>query len=460
MRLRVVILIFVFAVTGPLYAEDDALSVLRAQQTNRKASSPSTSETGSTPGNRDFLSQLIAALESYSASGGQKLTFDYNFPIDKFAGKLQVSLSEPALHEKLAKAQAANTATLKTLKDELDFGDDIAFTFSISPQAKTKVEKVERALMLADDDLLTMRTSAILLSRQTAAGLAQVSSASDAPPQFSALDAALRGEPLPTSEETRNVAADTDRFALTELRRFAAKDIIRDAAIVAANQSKWVFDAAYRQRSETVGQDEWSLKASYEYGPGTNVEKRQGEIASDCAEMAARLAAGETEFKRTRNGAECKNPMAGALDEAAKDDTVKTGTRLTFNLEYHDFSAVQFSRTDLTPSVEFDLPNSRSVVASLVGGRDVFLADPDPNDPAQRDRSGRIELTVTYDDVSGDENRKDKLIGTLTYSQRITDTLFIPVSLTYANHTDYLTNVDRKLNAHFGIAYKLPDMKK
>ena len=103
--------------------------------------------------------------------------------------------------------------------------------------------------------------------------------------------------------------------------------------------------------------------------------------------------------------------MAVALDEASKDDTVKTGTRFTFNVEYHDLSAVKFSRSDLTPTVDLDLPSSRSVVASLVYGRDVFLDEPD--DPTKKDRSGRIELTVTYDDVSGDKDRKDKLIASV-----------------------------------------------
>jgi hypothetical protein len=59
-----------------------------------------------------------------------------------------------------------------------------------------------------------------------------------------------------------------------------------------------------------------------------------------------------------------------------------------------------------------------------------------------------------------DKARKDRLIAKLTYAQRINDKLDIPISLTYANHSDYLTNVDRKLNAHFGISYKLPDMTK
>jgi hypothetical protein len=32
----------------------------------------------------------------------------------------------------------------------------------------------------------------------------------------------------------------------------------------------------------------------------------------------------------------------------------------------------------------------------------------------------------------------------------------MPLSLIYANHSQFLSNVDRKLNVHFGIAYKLP----
>ena len=51
---------------------------------------------------------------------------------------------------------------------------------------------------------------------------------------------------------------------------------------------------------------------------------------------------------------------------------------------------------------------------------------------------GRIDLAFNYDDVSGDPKLDDRWVGSVTYTQKLTDSFTLPLSLVYANHEKYL----------------------
>jgi hypothetical protein len=438
---------------GALHAQENWPQIFRAQQTNQQASPPDSAGGGDTATERNFIDQLIAALESYSESGSEKFTFAYNFPdgtFGKLSGQARVIAQRPKLNEKLEKQEAEHAATLTALRDELEFGDDLTITFSISPQAREAAKKIES--FLANNEprqnaLLTLRgagtanISAARLAAQSHNILASLPST-----EFSAFDDALRTGSMEAQRAVAQNAGNNEGPVFNRARVSAF--LARELAPVVRNQSKFVFDASYRDRRETVGPKEWFVKTSYEYGPGTNIVKRANSITRKCNARPAELTADK-----------CRDSYATAFYDASQSPTVQMGTRFAFALEYHDFSAVNLSRPELNPAVTFTLDSARSIVGSLSGGVDVFLKPKDPADPTKRERSGRLELSLSYDDVSGDKNRQDRLIGRLTYSQRMSENVFIPISLAYANHGDYLTNVDRKLNAHFGIAYKLPEKK-
>jgi hypothetical protein len=69
---------------------------------------------------------------------------------------------------------------------------------------------------------------------------------------------------------------------------------------------------------------------------------------------------------------------------------------------------------------------------------------------------------VNYRDVRDAGNPKadvrSQATGSITYTQKMSDNVSVPISLVYANRASDLTNVDRKLNVHFGISFKMPSM--
>jgi len=71
----------------------------------------------------------------------------------------------------------------------------------------------------------------------------------------------------------------------------------------------------------------------------------------------------------------------------------------------------------------------------------------------------RIDLSAEYVDVSDDPMRQDRFVLTATYAYPLTATATLPVSLVYANHSEFLGDPDEKLSAHFGLSYKI-DRKK
>jgi hypothetical protein len=472
------------ALSGTLQGED-ALQEFRTETTNAQASPTLSTGAGNTPTNRDFLSLFIAALESYSDSGGEAITLDYNLPNSVFgaalASKAQIVLRKPALAELLAKKYAEKAAVVEALESQLNYGDDVTLTFAISPQAKQGEANVREAFRAAARPL--MQTRRVEIQQERAAARAEVSrelardrgEARDGREAvavrsdgFAVLDAALRRESTrsraeitpdpnaPVSSPPDN-GADTPADDVTvdlSLDEQAAKTLIEDVAALAANQSKFTLDASYRDRHDFVGADEWGVKVAYEYGPGTSVGKRVDAAESKCAESYARAEAMSAE------AAGCENTYEAALREAINDPKVAMGSRFTFALEYKDKSGVNIdSVLDLDPAdetVTFKSEGARSVIGSVAAGWDVYVLNQTEN---KRDHSGRFEVSLSYDNVSDDKDRNDRFIGKLTYSQRINEKLYLPISISYANHAEYLGEVDHKLNAHFGIAYKLPNLK-
>src|SRR5204862_4769878 len=94
-------------------------------------------------------------------------------------------------------------------------------------------------------------------------------------------------------------------------------------------------------------------------------------------------------------------------------------------------------------------------------------------------KDGRIDVAVNYEDTRaarttdnvelGLPNRvialetaastvppRDRFVASIAYTYKMTDNFSFPISLVYANHAAFLGDVTRKLNAHFGLVYKLP----
>jgi hypothetical protein len=375
--------------------------------------------------NRDYSSPLLAAFESFAKSKGESISFEGNFDVgERHGGKIQFVFKKPDISTQLQKALASNTSALEALRGELTHEDDISVTLSISPLA-AKGEKQAQAMF---------QSYALPVFTRTYEVLNAMSGGSTNP--MTAASAGFLSATLGLSPE-QSITREMVEEALMQLLEPVAEKL----AAVEEGRSKWTIDGVYHSRHETVGPDDASLKVRFELGfaPTATEELTQGStnLAAACAQKIQELTFDST----------CGNEILSALERAANDPQAKKQERLVFALEARS----QEANDILLPQYTIDLKNKRahSVIGAITYGRDVRVQ----NDLAQR---GRVDLELKYEEVTDDPLRDDRFVGSVTYTQRISETLQIPISLIYANHADYLTNVDRRLNAHFGISYKLP----
>ncbi len=64
----------------------------------------------------------------------------------------------------------------------------------------------------------------------------------------------------------------------------------------------------------------------------------------------------------------------------------------------------------------------------------------------------RLDFVAKYEDVSNDPMRNDRLVATLTVTSKFGG-LSLPFGLVYANHSEFLTDVDEELSAHLGLKF-------
>lgn len=68
----------------------------------------------------------------------------------------------------------------------------------------------------------------------------------------------------------------------------------------------------------------------------------------------------------------------------------------------------------------------------------------------------RIDITGSFEDVTGDKMKQDRAVitGTLTY--RLSPDIQIPIGIIHASKPEYLGEPDRRLSAHLGLSFKAP----
>lgn len=210
------------------------------------------------------------------------------------------------------------------------------------------------------------------------------------------------------------------------------------------NQPQLVLSGAIHDRDPLVGRDGWEVQVSYEHGfENFNTLLRRFRKA------------------RSREGASTdEQALAGAFWETVQGldrEAVEAENRVTFSVRYAERDRYRLSETfgegeDGIP-VSIDLPKAEDWCAKLewhrnatwqamtVDGEDVFP---------------RLHLSAEYVDVSDDPQRQDRMVATLTYELPIGSEMSVPLSVAYANRSEFLGEPDEELSAHLGFSYKLP----
>ena len=66
--------------------------------------------------------------------------------------------------------------------------------------------------------------------------------------------------------------------------------------------------------------------------------------------------------------------------------------------------------------------------------------------PVEGARRMSVGMSVKFEDVSDDPMRQDRLVAALTVTKKFGD-ITLPFGLVYANHTEFVTEVDEEISA-------------
>jgi hypothetical protein len=205
---------------------------------------------------------------------------------------------------------------------------------------------------------------------------------------------------------------------------------------------------SHRHRRVLVGPDETSFKLAYNVPLAKPTVTLKGLLTSWTKEPSEQELKDPKEQKLTK-----ERRFDTFLNDVAKTPPSRRYA-LSFSLTYKQITRndVDLSHAGVTvPNPLISRVGSHSLASEAAWGFDAY-------NPSST-HVGRIELSAKYDNVSNDPKRHDRLTATLKFAQKISDNASFPLSLIYANHADDLTNVNRRLNVHFGISFLLPQGK-
>jgi hypothetical protein len=407
------------------------------RQEQAKPTGPVAPDTAIGSATNDFLSRFIASLQSAQLDQKKgQLSFAYNVPAQILGSsvKVQTVFYRPEVLGKLQDAltAAGKTKDLSALQSKLNDADDVSVTLSAAPETmrlgrsfKPHREEFEALYKAAVLDRIDSSRNAKL--RDNVQQVLQRYS-SRFPPK---VDIDIDGTPIgkvveiePKFVSILQAAARSAAELEAERDRLFGESYIASFADLLANQPQLSFSVGGRWRDRTVGANEVSAHASYEMG--------------------------FVNLNRACPGGPCtpglfKTYVENNLRSLQADNSDKTGSndnRFTLTIDYRRTQTYAFSLP--ADDIDLKMPRATHWTYGMSYGRQLVF------DKAGKPL-GRIDLTGKYENFSDDPLHQDRGTLDLTYTQKVSDTFSLPLGVSYANHGEFLGQVDRRLSAHFGL---------
>ena len=194
------------------------------------------------------------------------------------------------------------------------------------------------------------------------------------------------------------------------------------------NQPQLSVSAEAKVRSGAVGPDSYALGARYEKG-FANMNAFQG-------------------YCRSRELAINGNCLAGFLAEPGVTASLKNADRIWASVDAVFTQPFDFGRSVAGAVSAVDLEEAFSVRAELGYGRSL-RAD------ATGGSVARIDFSVSGELTDRASARNDRLVASLTYTQKISDTVTLPLGISFANKPEFLGGADDQFGMHVGVRYRL-----
>jgi hypothetical protein len=402
---------------------------------------------------KDFLSLLSAFAEKGTGSdNATPVTLDYNIPIhllgDEQRLKLQTVLAKPDLSSDVTSRLTDNDMAVSTLKGSLSYADDVTFSTTLNPSTERYGRSIAPHRELFENIMVPLLNPDRTTNRLVNAFSADFNIKTGGDNINKPLNV-LVTDPTTLTIVLTNLETSARAAALKDAHTFA-----KNFGILLNNQPQFYGSVLYHSRKNIAGANERSAKLTYEIGRH-NLNEFYG-LHDDCAPGA-----------KIDNGSDC----AAELNQFVKSSNAENSKdRIAVSVEYNrsDSSVVNLPQY----SVDYTVGAGHKFVYSVAYGR------PLSGDTTKDDR---LDLTINYEDTklaSATNNvalgvirpfdtttttappPHDRFVGSITYTYKYNTKMSFPVSLVYANHSSFLPgDTTRKLNAHFGLIYKLPSSK-
>jgi hypothetical protein len=380
---------------------------------------------------KDFENDLIALLESSGAGNrmGDTLTVHLGFPIHAAADKKNLELSVALKDPKLDPA-VTNLLTGKDLDnakssiDQRDRDVTLGVAWSIVPRSLTQVVTAAKAKVAAASPSADPMPEIVMQAVNS-------DSAAFWSRRADELDSA--GSTVTTNrQEMDHFVVNAFLNARSEERRLRGEwverrveNVTQLGADAADEQSQFWGGAQYHYTDTLIGSREVKVNFTYELSTSTEATRQ---------------------FEDLLVSAWRKEDLTEALDAKSKGSasTPATKPRFSFTGEYH-----QVQRRTFTLPILAQLDKASSHVVSLAAVAGWKIAT------LSGDRNANLDFNGTFENDSSNAAKKNRLIASLTFSQKLSDKITLPLSLVYASHSTDL-DVSRRFSAHFGINYKMP----
>ena len=401
----------------------------------------------------DFeISSLLGGIDGDDET---PIVFDYNFKTfgsDDKNVKLQVKLNTNAkISQDLAMELGADNVAL--LQSNINDTDDIEISFSYDLNSKyfgasfsqnqTLFGEVAMSYKknprLEDVNFLILEKGQSINSIDYVPDVLDARSenlfetdcsvlASDLSRKYSDAD---RGQEATDKAETiRSLCYDYQ--AILRSKEAIAKSLTStyqpyEFANLVANQPRLQLSSLYKSRSDLIGPDELSIKVSYSFG-ATNINSLRRQVNS-----------GNDFFEVYRDHVLC---VAKARDtkRAQRASCVGDG-KFSLSLEYIDIDDQQYSSNQ----IEFLRVGGERIEGAIGYSRTLAWDESEPE--------LSLNMSLKFEEYLGDTMGNDRVIATATLNRKINERLSIPISIQYANKSEFLSEADEQVSGNIGLKY-------
>jgi hypothetical protein len=214
------------------------------------------------------------------------------------------------------------------------------------------------------------------------------------------------------------------------LRDFVRTSGYNRAAELAANQPQLYFSGDFHDLDELAGPDSWSGNLVWELPLGANINSMRRLCGSKPT---------DTDFLTC---------YTGYIQDPATVSSLQRKWRFRFEGGYGETD--EYGPTIGGIDLSLDKVESLSTTVSFGG-----ILRWDIDDTGKKIEHNSFALEASFEDVSNDAARGDRLVATATFTQRVNDDFGFEISAVWASKPEYRGDVDHEVSALAGLRYKI-----